>query len=260
MLLPIALSTQEEIEFYQMVYESCYWKDDLRSYATELRNISTCTTLDDEYRDYRLEKALLLSAFTVRLLLEANKLSDSFGSRNLQVDYYSAKRGAQESISPLNKRFIDERYFDLDKSTSSSISIRQLTNQLIHSAVVLMFSYDATNRVIGFFVASDKDYEKRLCYCSLKEWISVVEAVADDDIVYALIYKDPKTGKYITVKLAASDLKDSDAVLKYLEAKDLAPETLDVIRKELAFMVTEKSALPESAAELNDATSESPDA
>ena len=88
----------------------------------------------------------------------------------------------------------------------------------------------------------------------------MVEAVADDDIVYALIYKDPKTGKYITVKLAASDLKDSDAVLKYLEAKDLAPETLDVIRKELAFMVTEKSALPESAAELNDATSESPDA
>lgn len=171
-----------------MVYESCYWKDDLRSYATELRNISTCTTLDDEYRNYRLEKALLLSAFTVRLLLDANKLSDSFDSRNLKVDYYSAKRGAQESISPLNKRFIDERYFDLAKSTSSSISIRQLTNQLIHSAVVLMFSYDDTNRVIGFFVASDKDYEKRLCYCSLKEWISVVEAVEDDDVVYALIY------------------------------------------------------------------------
>ena len=34
-----------------MVYESCYWKDDLRSYATELRDFSTCTTLEDEYRD-----------------------------------------------------------------------------------------------------------------------------------------------------------------------------------------------------------------
>lgn len=243
-----------------MVYESCYWKDDLRSYSIELRDFSTCTTLNDEYRDYRLEKALLLSAFTVRLLLDANKLSDSFDSRNLKVDYYSAKRSAQESISPLNKRFIDERYFDLTKSTSSSISIKQLTNQLIHSAVVLMFSYDDANRVIGFFVVSDKDYEKRLCYCSLKEWISVLEAVADDDVAYALIYKDPKTGKYITVKLPASDLKDSDAVLKHLEAKGLASETLDVIRKELAFMVTEESARSESAAELNDATSESPDA
>lgn len=104
-----------------------------------------------------------MSAFTVRLLLDANKLSDSFDSRNLKVDYYSAKRGAQESISPLNKRFIDERYFDLAKSTSSSISIRKLTNQIIHSAVVLMFSYDDANRIIGFFVFSDMDYEKQLC-------------------------------------------------------------------------------------------------
>lgn len=241
-----------------MVYESCYWKDDLRSYATELRDISTCTTLDDEYRDYQLEKTLLLSAFTVHLLLDSNKLSDGFDSRNLKVDYYSAKTGAQEGVSPLNKRFIDERYFDLTKSTSSSISIKQLTNQLIHSAVVLMFSYDDTNRVIGFFVVSDKDYEKRLCYCSLKEWINVVEAVADDDVAYALMHKDPKTGKCITVKLAANDLKDSETVLKHLEAKGIAPETLDVIRKELVSIATEESARSESAADLNDAISESP--
>ena len=123
-----------------------------------------------------------------------------------------------------------------------------------------MFSYDDTNRVIGFFVASDKDYEKRLCYCSLKEWISVVEAVADDDVVYALIYKDQKTGKYITVKLAASDLKDSDVVLRHLEAKDLAPETLDVIRKELVSMTTEISDRPDSNVDQNDTSSESSDA
>ena len=243
-----------------MVYESCYWKDDLRSYAKELRDFSTCTALEDEYRDYRLEKALLLSAFTVRLLLDANKLSDSFDSRNLKVDYYSAKRGAQKNISLLDKRFIDERYFDLTESTSSSISIKQLTNQLIHSAVVLMFSYDDTNRVIGFFVVSDKDYEKRLCYCSLKEWINVVEAAADDDVAYALMHKDPKTGKCITVKLAASDLKDSDAVLKHLEAKGIAPETLDVIRKELVSMTTEISDRPDSNVDQNDTTSESSDA
>ncbi len=77
-----------------MVYESCYWKDDLRSYATELRDFSTCTTLEDEYRDYRLEKALLLSAFTVRLLLDANKLSDGIGSLNLKGRLISCKEGS----------------------------------------------------------------------------------------------------------------------------------------------------------------------
>ena len=74
-----------------MVYESCYWKDDIRSYAKELSDFSTCTTLEVEYRDYRLEKALLLSAFTVRLLLDANKLSDRIGSLNLKVDFYPAR-------------------------------------------------------------------------------------------------------------------------------------------------------------------------
>ena len=243
-----------------MVYESCYWKDDLRSYAKELSDFSTCTILEDEYRDYRLEKALLLSAFTVRLLLDANKLSDGFDSCNLKVDFYSAKKDAQKNISPLDKRFIDERYFDLASPTSSSISLRQLTNQLIHSAVVVAFSYDNANRILGFFVVSDNDYENRLCYCSIKEWISMVEAVADDDVIYALTHKDPKTGKCITVKLAASDLKDSDSVLKHLEAKGFAPETLDVIRKELVSMATEVSDRPDNNFDQNDTTSESSDA
>ena len=221
-----------------MVYESCYWKDDLRSYATELRDISTCTTLEDEYRDYRLEKALLLSAFTVRLLLDANKLSDGIGSLNLKVDLYPAKKEAQKDISPLNKRFIDERYFDLTKSTSSSISLRQLTNQLIHSAVVVMFSYDESDCVLGFFVVSDKDYEKHLCYCGLKEWISVVDAVAADDVVSARIWKDPKTGKWKTVKLAAADLKDTDSIPNHFDYGALGSETLEAIREGEAFLAT----------------------
>ncbi len=123
-----------------------------------------------------------------------------------------------------------------------------------------MFSYDDANHVIGFFVVSDKDYEKRLCYCSLKEWVHVVEAVADDDVAYALMHKDPKTGECKTVKLAANDLKDSDAVLKHLEAKGLAPETLDVIRKEFVSMATEVSDRPDINVDQNDATSESSDA
>lgn len=62
------------------------------------------------------------------------------------------------------------------------------------------------------------------------------------------------------VKLAANDLKDSDAVLKHLEAKGLAPETLDVIRKEFVSMATEVSDRPDINVDQNDATSESSDA
>ena len=77
---------------------------------------------------------------------------------------------------------------------------------------------------------------------------------------YTLIHKDPKTGKCITVKLAANDLIDIDATLGRLKSKGLSPEILDAIRKNLTRMATEESARSESAVELNDATSESPDA
>lgn len=88
----------------------------------------------------------------------------------------------------------------------------------------------------------------------------MVEAVADDDVIYTLIYKDPKTGEFKTVKLAAGDLKDMDAILNRLEAKGLAPETLDVIRKELVSMATEVSDRPDNNVHQNDTTSESSDA
>lgn len=88
----------------------------------------------------------------------------------------------------------------------------------------------------------------------------MVEAVADDDVIYTLIHKDPKTGKCITVKLAASDLLDIDATLSRLKSKGLSPEILDAIRKNLMRMATEESARPDSTADLNDMTPESLDA
>lgn len=88
----------------------------------------------------------------------------------------------------------------------------------------------------------------------------MLEVVADDDVAYALIYKDQKTGKYITVKLAAGDLKDIDAILNRLESKVLNPEILDAIRKDLALMAAEESTHPNNAANQNDTTTESPDA
>lgn len=224
-----------------MVYESCYWKEDLYTYATDLQDFSSCADLDSEYREYCLEKALLLSAFTVRLLLDSNKLSDRFDALNLKVEFNPAKKDAPRNISPWDKRFIDEKTFDLTKSASSSISLRKLTNQLIHSAVIVSFSYDTANHAVGFYVVSDNDYEKRLCYCDLKEWKDTLEAAADDEVVSAGVWKDPATGKWKSANLAASDLKNGATIPNPFIAQGLSAINLKEIQEKHALMAMEES-------------------
>ena len=74
----------------------------------------------------------------------------------------------------------------------------------------------------------------------LAEVISVVDAVAADDVVSARIWKDPKTGKWKTVKLAATDLKDTDSIQSLFDYRALSSETLEAIREREAFLATEE--------------------
>lgn len=179
-----------------MIYESCYWKDDLRTYLADLEENSKHMAVDIDYREYKLEKALLLSAFTIRLLMDANKLSDNIDGYSVKIVTYPARKSAQKGISPLNKRFIDERYFDFSKPRDTSTGLRRIVNQLIHSAVVVSFDYDEKERAIGFYVVSDRDYDKGLHYCKLKDWIKMLEAVVNDEIFSVSMFRDAETGSW----------------------------------------------------------------
>ena len=183
-----------------MIYESCYWKDDLRAYLADLEENSKHVTLDIDYREYKLEKALLLSAFTIRLLMDANKLSDNIDGYPVKITTYPARKSAQKGISPLNKRVIDGKYFDFSKPKDTSNGLRRVVNQLIHSAVVISFAYDEKERAIGFYVVSDRDYDKGLHYCKLMDWIKMLETVINDEIYSVSMFRDAKTGSWLMEK------------------------------------------------------------
>lgn len=63
-----------------------------------------------------------------------------------------------------------------------------------------------------------------------------MDAVAADDVVSARIWKDPKTGKWKTVKLAAADLKDANSIPSHFDYGALGSEALEAIHEGEAFM------------------------
>ena len=94
----------------------------------------------------------------------------------------------------------------------------------------------------------------------LAEAISVVDAVAADDVVSARIWKDPKTGKWKTVKPAAADLKNTDSIPSHFDYRALGSETLEAIREREAFLATEEPSRFDNAVDSIDAFLESSEA
>lgn len=94
----------------------------------------------------------------------------------------------------------------------------------------------------------------------LAEAISVVDAVTADDVASARIWKDPKTGKWKTVKPAAADLKDTDSIPSHFDYRALGSETLEAIHEREAFLATEEPSRFDNAVDSIDAFLESSEA
>lgn len=74
-----------------MIWESCYWKDDLLQISEKIS--SHYQNLDPECEEIELvnfEKDIMLGAYIVRKLIEAGKLSNSVMEMKLDVVSYKA--------------------------------------------------------------------------------------------------------------------------------------------------------------------------
>ena len=148
-----------------------------------------------------MERDVFLSAYTVRKLMEADKLSDELESSSLRalkylprdrtVDIINAGTPLNESgpmnlprdrtVDIMNWHKIDELY-DISSHVVVSVGLRQFCNQVVHS-FVFSLSMTARGGLDGFFVASDHTKDRQLLYFSIDAVVNTLLRVADDDIV-----------------------------------------------------------------------------
>lgn len=195
-----------------MIYDSGIWKQDLQNEIESISVFFDETDLDydedfeeDPTREERdmmniafikLQKFVIYSSIIVRKLIESHKISDEFMSLNFPLKTF--KKFDQTKVNFLNGYEIETLY-DLDKGFTKSISLKALTDILIHS-FHFMPKYDwqkiddelpdedyenfYNNGLLGFYLSSDKTKSKELSYLPFLKYIEILNDVINDRIIY----------------------------------------------------------------------------
>jgi len=161
-----------------MIWESSVWKEDLQR---ELNNfLANIKRFNDEYFNLRVEKFFFISAFIIRKLNEANKLSDELVSKDFDCTRY--RRIKDDNIIDFMNCHHIEKFYDLRNGEKSSLKLKYICNYFIHSFVFLC-SIGDDDRLCGVFVNSDRTENKFLYYIELNTFIMLINDVINDDIV-----------------------------------------------------------------------------
>ena len=80
-------------------------------------------------RSYIVERDLLLSAFIVRTLFEAGKLSDEMADYELSIVSYPATPWNTNKLMPLLRRVPDDDLYDYGRPSQLSVPGRRFVNQ-----------------------------------------------------------------------------------------------------------------------------------
>jgi hypothetical protein len=175
-----------------MIWDSWPWKCDLAMRAQTLRRRMQQRRWP-ETSLAAVERDVFLSAYEVRKLLDAKKISDEVESRLLRAKQFSA---TGHPIDIMNWHKIDKLY-DLSRHLEADVLLRDFCNQVIHSLIFLL-SFSANNGLDGFFIVSDYESKRKLFYFSIDSVISVLLSVANDDIVYVKTRRD-KVGERMKI-------------------------------------------------------------
>ena len=176
-----------------MIQDSYPWKQELKKTAKWLKALRLSDG-PEEKKLLRLEKALFFSAYAIRKLKEANKLTDCATARRLKLEAYPVL----EQVTLINCWKWPE-VCDQNASVYRDMSILELCHQLVHSFV---FSpvFDEKGALHSVVVASDRQRRDVLLCVTLTQLLDVLESVASD-VVRHIDYRRDDAGKE-TIRLS----------------------------------------------------------
>jgi hypothetical protein len=124
---------------------------------------------------FTLEKEVFLGLFSLRKLMESNKVVDSIKNTTVELAIYPAN---DNPITLLNQHKFPVLY-DLYAGQKEIISYWDICNQFIHSSIFAPF-IPVGKSLVGFYIASDRAKKKKLYYIQLKVLVEMLESVGNN--------------------------------------------------------------------------------
>ena len=162
-----------------MIHESYFWKKELyNSFLTiaKFRHLKRIT----EQSQINVEKALMIGAYIIRKLDDAQKTPPDFLTKKELLEFYESKGTI---VDHMNWHKIDAHY-NFDKITKAEKDWRFIINQIIHS-FSLFYSNDSSDKLDGFLINSDKTKKQALFFLPLETLLTIFLTISEGDITEA---------------------------------------------------------------------------
>lgn len=178
-----------------MIADAAPWKEHLLRLASQLE-ARTVQKRWTERTSYLVERDLMVGAFSVRKLIDSHKVSQQTTKRKFQV---LTARLTGQPADPWSAYYFWENY-DVENQESTFITLRELTNQLIHSLVLSLSATAAPpHRLDGVIVASDFTVGTRVYFFPIGSLIEAFRCVGEDDPLVWQMRKGADGRRKITV-------------------------------------------------------------
>lgn len=160
-----------------MIDESGPWREELWRVARRLegRKLQQRWT---SRSNFLVERDVMVSAYAIRRLADAYKLSDQMRARTVPVEQYKLIGRAPDLMS----RDRLNAFYDLTSGTSQSLGVVQICNQFVHSFVWVIETETGSN-VTAIFFCSDRARSRWLYRVTIDDLVSLLDEVAEDDVV-----------------------------------------------------------------------------
>ena len=174
-----------------MIWESAPWKKALIQDAALLERWSVKKLTP--HVEFAYERKIMLAAYSVRKLFDAEKLSSALRNQAVPYERYSSKAAVPRLT---NWHRVDE-FYDFTRPIEASMTVWGLINQLVHSYVFMLQTMDEYGPVTGFLVTSDRGRRKQLCAVDLAVFCSLMRQVGRDYPSHVHMEFDPKRGDFL---------------------------------------------------------------
>lgn len=160
------------------------------------------TDWEDEQVAFQIERDLLLGAFAIRRLTEAQKLPTALVNSTIRVEAIARIDGVQDHM---NWHHLD-RFYNFADLSAQGLVVRQLCNQFIHSFVLMPEASEAPSAgMSAVLVASDRARKEVLYRIETSTIVELFRAVATEEVVETRMVRG-KDGQLTVTNWSASDI------------------------------------------------------
>ncbi|MGY4235968.1 hypothetical protein ACVIIW_004915 [Bradyrhizobium sp. USDA 4449] len=192
-----------------MIFESFPWKKEVERLLKSLRKWSSKPT--SERAEFYIQRAVFLSAFILRKLMENRKVTDPVRDRSVRCKAYRALRPVSDRVSTFSGLADVNDDYDLTNPEEATLSCFDLMSEIMHSYVFKIVVDEQAKSIVSFLVNSYNRRDNRLLEIDLRLFESVLIDAIQDSVRSMSISVHPTSGKIVADVLGRTRRQDSNS-------------------------------------------------